>query len=173
MVGEVENTGDVATEFTKVTGTFYGESDQVITTATGYATLDLLLPGRKSPFTIMLLQEEGAMDVVRYELAVEYWESEQTKESTLEILSSAQSTDALDYLHVTGEIKNTGTTTADDLIVIATFYDSTGTVVGRNWEFTAPSDLPSGETGTFDVELIYPEQIAKIASYSLTAEAEN
>lgn len=173
VVGEVENTGDVATKYTKVSATFYDGSSQLIGTSTGYATLDLLLPGRTSPFVIMLTQEEGAMDVASYELSVSFTESDETKEQALEILSSSQSTDVFDYLHVTGEIKNTGTTTADDVIVIATFYDSTGTVVGRDWEWTSPSDLPAGETGTFDVELIYDSQIAKVASYSLTAEAEN
>ena len=173
VVGEVENTGDIATEFTKVTATFYGASDQVIGTRTGYATIDVLLPGRKSPFAIILEPEEGAMDVNRYELNVEYWEYDETKEEGLEILSSEQSIDVLDYLHVTGEIKNTGTATAQDVTVIATFYDSTGTVVGRNWEWASDSDLGAGETGTFDVELIHQEQIPKVASYSLTAEAEN
>ena len=33
--------------------------------------------------------------------------------------------------------------------------------------------MAAGETGTFDIELIYPSQIAMVASFSLTAEAEN
>ena len=173
VVGEVENAGDIATEFTKVSATFYDDSVHLIGTRTGYATLDVLLPGRKSPFAVILEPEEGAMDVNRYELSVEYLEYDETKEQALEILSSEQSVDVLDYLHVTGEIKNTGATTAQDVIVIATFYDSTGTVVGRNWEWASPSDIGADQTATFDVELIHSEQIAKVASYSLTAEAEN
>ena len=55
--------------------------------------------------------------------------------------------------------------------VNATFYDSTETIVGRSWENTDPEKLASGETGTFDITLIYSEQIAKVASYSLTTES--
>ena len=158
VVGEVENTGDVATEFTKVIATFYDSQDQIIGNKTGYATLDVLLPGRKSLFNILLLPEDGAMDVSRYTLTVAFSEYDETKPQGLEILSSEQSIDVMDYLHVTGEIKNTASTTATDVYVSATFYDSTGTVIGRNWELTAPSDLAAGETGTFDIELIYPHR---------------
>jgi len=133
----------------------------------------VLLPERKSLFNILLLQEDGAMDVSRYTLTVAYSEYNETKPQGLEILSSEQSTDVLDYLHVTGEIKNTASTTATAVYVSATFYDSTGTVIGRDWEWVAPSDLAAGETRTVDIELIYPSQIALVASYSLTAEAEN
>ena len=171
VVGEVENTGDVATEFTKVNATFYDSENEVITTKVGYAEVDVLLPGKKSPFYVMLMEYDGSLDVESYELTVLWNESEETKEQVLEITSSSQSTDILDSLHVTGEIKNTGSTTATEVIVFATFYDSTGTVVGRSWEYAEPEDLASGQTGTFDVTLIYEEQIAKVASYSLTAES--
>ena len=172
IVGEVENTGDVATEFTKVNATYYNSENQVITTSVGYSTLDVLIPGRKSPFTIMLFEEDGAFDVQNYTLSISWREHEEGKPLGLEILSSSQHVDALDFLHVTGEVKNTGTATATSVMVCATFYDSTGTVVGRDWEDADPSDLAPNQTGTFDVELIYSQQIAKVASYSLTAESE-
>lgn len=172
IVGEVENTGDVATKFTKVNATYYDSEDQIITTKIGYATLDILPPGRKSPFYVMLLEDDGALDVDDYSLTVSWSDSEEDKELGLEILSSSSNTDALDFLHITGEIKNTGSATANEVYVCATFYDSDGTVVGRNWEYAEPETLSPDQTGTFDVTLIYSEQVAKVASYSLTAESE-
>jgi hypothetical protein len=171
VVGEVENTGDTSTEFTKVTATFYDSEDQIVATKIGYATLDILPPGRKSPFYIMLLEDDGALDVDDYSLTASWSEADEEKEHGLEILSSSTDTDALDFLHVTGEIKNTGSATANEVMVSATFYDSEGTVVGRSWEYAEPEDLSPDQTGTFDVDLIYSEQIAKVASYSLTAES--
>ena len=173
VVGELENTGDVATQFTKVNATFYNSENQVIASRVGYSTLDVLLPGRKSPFTVMLLDEDGALDVNNYTVSVSWSAYEQEKPIGLEILSSADAVDFLDCLHVTGEIKNIGTQDATSVMVVATFYDSTGTVVGRTWENAEPSDLAPNQTGTFDVELIYAEQIEKVATYSLTAESEN
>jgi hypothetical protein len=172
IVGEVENTGDVSTEFTKVTATLYDSEDAVIDTTVGYATLDILPPGRKSPFYIMILEDDGALDVDHYSLTVSWSDADEEKESVLEILSSSSDTDALDFLHVTGEIKNTGSATANEVMVSATFYDSEGTVVGRDWEYAEPENLSPDQTGTFDVELIYSGQIAKVASYSLTAESQ-
>jgi len=171
IVGEVENTGDVATEFTKVNATFYDSEDEVIDTKIGYATLDILLPGRKSPFYIMLLEDDGSLNVDDYSLTVAWDDNEEGKEQGLEILSSSDHTDAGDYLHVTGEIKNIGSTTANDVIVYATFYDSTGTVIARDSENVEPENLSPDQTGTFDITLIYAEQIAQVASYSLTAES--
>ncbi|MFA5364436.1 MAG: FxLYD domain-containing protein [Candidatus Bathyarchaeia archaeon] len=151
----------------------YDSNDQVITTAIGYSTLDILLPGRKSPFTILLLETEGALNVDDYSLTISWTDSDETKQQGLEILSSSQSVDSLDFMHVTGEIKNIGTSTATSVIVSVTFYDSTGTVVGRDWEYAEPQDLSPNQTGAYDVELIYDTQIAKVSTYSLTAEAEN
>lgn len=173
IVGEVENTGDVATEFTKVTATFYDAEDQVLDTKVGYATLDILLPGRKSPFYVMMFEDDGSLDVDDYSLTVSWDDYEEGKEIGLEIISSDDQMDAVDWLHVTGEIKNIGTETATEVIVCATFYDSEGTVIGRDTEDVDPTTLSPEGIGTFDITLIYPELIEQVASYSLTAESEN
>lgn len=173
IIGEVENTGDVATEFTKVNATLYDADDQVIDTKVGYATLDILLPGRKSPFYIMMFEDDGSLDVDDYSLTISWDDYEEGKEEGLEIISSDDHIDALDFLHVTGEVKNIGSETATEVIVCATFYDSEGTVVGRDTQDVEPTTLSPDQTGTFDITLIYPEQIEQVASYSLAAEAEN
>ncbi|HDQ06954.1 MAG TPA: hypothetical protein ENN36_09600 [Candidatus Bathyarchaeota archaeon] len=172
IVGEVENTGDMATEFTKVNATFYDAEDQIIDTRIGYATLDVLLPGRKSPFYVMLFEDDMSLAVDDYSLTVSWKDREAGKEEGLEILSFSDHMDDWDFLHVTGEIRNTGSTTATDVKVHATFYDSEGTVVGRNEESAEPTTLSPDQTGTFDIQLIYAHQIEKVASYSLTAESE-
>jgi hypothetical protein len=173
VVGEVENTGDTATEFIKVTATFYDSSNQVIATKTGYASLDVLLPGRKSPFAVLLFEEDNSLDVHSYTLTVSWSDYEGDKPLGLEIVSYSDYVDALDFLHVTGEIKNQGSSNANSVIAITTFYDASGTVVGKEWNDVDPSDLSPNQTGTFDIELIYPEQAAKVASYTVTAESED
>ena len=172
IVGEVQNTGDTSTEFTKVTATLYDSEDTVIDTAVGYATLDILPPGRKSPFYVMILEDDGSLDVDHYSLTVSWSDADEEKEQALEILSSSSHIGGGDYFHVTGEIKNIGSATANEVIISATFYDSDGTVVGRDWEYAEPENLSPDQTGTFDVTLIYSEQIAKVASYSLSAESQ-
>jgi hypothetical protein len=143
VVGEVENTGDMATQFTKVTATFYNSSNQVVAVETGYTEIDVLLPGRKSPFDIMLSESDGSLKVYNYSLTVSWDNYAAGKPLALQILSNSSRIDELGYMHVLGEIKNTGSLTARFTKAIATFYDANGTVVGEASSYTEPSDINS------------------------------
>jgi hypothetical protein len=171
VVGEVENIGDMATDFTKVTATFYDSSNQVIDSDYGYADLDVLLPDRKSPFSILFLESQGSLNVHNYTLSVSWDDQPAGKTEGIEILSSSDYIDGSNHMHVTGEVKNQGTLNANFTKVFVTFYDSQGTVVGTDYDYTEPTHLTPQETATYDVELIYAQQVAKVASYSLTAES--
>lgn len=171
VVGEVENIGDMATRFTKITATFYNSSNQVIGSEYGYADLDVLLPGRKSSFDILFDESDGSLNVHNYTLAVSWDNYAAGKPLGIEILSSSNYIDGYGYMHVIGEVRNQGTLNANFTQVFATFYDSSGTVVGTDWDFTDPTHLTPNEIGAFDVELIYTQQVIKVASYSLTAES--
>jgi hypothetical protein len=171
VVGEVENTGDMATQFTKVTATFYNSSNQVVAVETGYTEIDVLLPGRKSPFSIMLLKSSGSLEVYNYSLTVSWDNYAAGKPLALQFLSNSSTIDGRGHMHVLGEIKNTGSLTARFTKVIATFYDANGTVVGEEWDYTEPSDISPNQTAAFDIELIYTQQVMKVASYTLTAES--
>lgn len=171
VVGEVENTGDMATKFTKVTATFYNSLNQVIAMEYGYASLDILLPGRKSPFSVMLHEWDGSLNVHNYTLSVSWDNYAAGKALGLEILSSSNYTDEYGNFHVTGEIENQGTLEARYAKAFVTFYDSDGVVVGEDSDFTDPTHIPPSEKGAFDVELIYDQQVMKVASYSLSAES--
>jgi hypothetical protein len=54
VVGEVQNAGSGAEDFVQVTATFYDSSNTVIAVEYTYTTLSVILPGRKSPFEIIL-----------------------------------------------------------------------------------------------------------------------
>ncbi len=171
VVGEVENTGDMATKFTKITATFFDSSNQVIAIKSGYSELDVLLPGRKSPFKILLTEGAGALNVHNYTLNVSWTNYAAGMALGLEILSNSSYIDEFGWMHVTGIIKNRGAIGASYVKVIATFYDSEGIVVGEDFAYAEPSYLSPNQTGTFDIELIYTQQVIKVARYSLTAES--
>ena len=171
VVGEVENIGDIATDFTKVTATFYDSSNQVIDSDYGYADLDVLLPNRKSPFSILFLESQGSLNVHNYTLSISWDNQPAGKAEGIEILSSSDYIDEYNHMHVIGEVKNQGTLNANFTKVFVTFYDSQKTVVGTDYDYTEPTHLTPQETATYDVELIYAQQVAKVASYSLTAES--
>lgn len=171
VVGEVENVGDMPTTFTKITATFYNASNEIVAIEDGYTALDVLLPGRKSPFSISLLESQGSLKVHNYSLSVSWNNFPQGKIQALVFLTNSSTINGMNYMHVIGVIKNMGTLTSRYTKVIATFYDSSGVVVGEGWDYTEPSNIPPNGTATFDVELIYPQQVMKVASYSLTTES--
>ena len=171
IVGEVENIGDVATKSTKVTAIFYNLSNNVIAVEDGHTSLNILLPGRKTSFAVMLNEMAGSFNVQNYTLSVSWKNYVPGKTLGLEILSTNEYVDEYGNFHVIGEIENQGTTEARFVRAFVTFYDSQGAVIGIDWDLTEPLDLVPLSKGKFDLELIYEQQVTKIATWELSAES--
>lgn len=168
--GEVENVGDTPASFVKVTATFYDSGDTVVATSFTYAMLDVLLPGRKSPFEVLLVDTTQAAKVHRYSLGVTFSTTSPIPIG-LEILSNSSYIDEAGYMHVVGEIKNIEIGTATYVKVMATFYNSTGNVVATAFTYSDPSDIDPGQKAPFEVLLIYTNRVLLVATYALTAES--
>jgi hypothetical protein len=88
---------------------------------------------------------------------------------TVSILSNSSHIDSAGILHVVGEVYNDmAPNTANDVEVIATFYDSSDNVVGANSTFTKPISIASGEKAPFDLRLSSASiPVLKIDHYDL------
>ena len=95
---------------------------------------------------------------------------DQTSQS-LKVLSSSKFIDATGALNVVGEVQNTNTTkTFNSVQVFATFYDSSGKVVGESGTDTHPTDLNPGMKGPFSIYLdntMSSIPLKNIANYTL------
>jgi hypothetical protein len=171
VVGELTNRGNVPTRFSKVNAIFYNASREVVSVQFGYSDLDVLLPNRKSPFSILLLESEGSLKVYNYTLTVSWDDYPSGMPIGLEILSNYTSIDTYGWMHVTGEIKNTGTTMSNYTQVFATFYDANGTVVATEFTYVDPDPLMPSQTTAFELILTDTDQVQKVANYRLTAES--
>jgi len=169
VVGEVENVGDVALNFVKITATFYDESETVVGTDFTFTELDSLLAGRKSPFDLFLLDTTQSMKVDHYSLAVTYLVTS-PKPIGLEILSSSSYIDGIGWMHIVGEIKNIGTVKATYVKIVATCYDEMGKVVSADFTFSDPSDINPAQRAPFEI-LIEAERASFVSSYELSAES--
>ncbi len=109
VVGEVQNVGDQAVKYVRITATFYDSSDAVVDTSFTYSSLDVILAGRKSPFSITLLDTIQSAKVDHYSLSVSSFSTTVTIEEGLEILSHNSYTGALGWMHIVGEIENVAT----------------------------------------------------------------
>ena len=70
VIGEVENTSPDAQEFIKVTSSFYDSSNKIVGTSFAYTDVDVLRPGEKSPFDIILHNKDQSKKVSSYKLAI-------------------------------------------------------------------------------------------------------
>jgi hypothetical protein len=91
---------------------------------------------------------------------------------TVSILSNSSHIDSAGILHVVREVYNDmAPNTANDVEVIATFYDSSDKVVGANSTFTKPISIASGEKAPFDLRLTSASiPVLNIDHYDLTVD---
>jgi len=171
IVGEVENTGDVAVTWVEIEATFYDVNNTMLATEDSYMTLNTLNPGRKSPFDITLMNEVLAAKVNNYSLTVLSSSVTSSKPIGLEIPSHTSSIDEWGWMTISGDIKNIGTITATFVKIVATCYDTGGNVVDYGWTYSQPTDIQPNLTIPFEITLYDTERLPYIASYALEAES--
>ena len=171
IAGEVQNSGDTPTRFTKISVTYYDSGNNVVGTSFGYADVDVLLPNTKSPFDVLFTDTKSAAKADHVNLTVTWSDYVTGKPYGLQVLSQNSSFDDMGYMHIKGEVKNVGKQTATNVEVIGTFYDSNGKVVGAETNDTSPTTLAPDQVGSYDIRLIYHQQVTKVASYSIIVQS--
>lgn len=169
IVGEVQNVGDQAVDFVRIQATFYDSNDTVVETAFTYSELDVILPGRKSPFDITLWDESQSSKVDHYSLSVTFSTTVSMQQS-LRILSHSSYIDVLGWLNIVGEVENIATGGATSVKVIATCYDESGTVINIGFSYTNPSEIEAAQKAPFDI-IIYDNNPELVSNYELTVES--
>lgn len=173
VYGEVKNTGDEAATNVYLKITFYDSSNAVLDEGEVSIKADVLLPGRKAPFGVLAGVEGTKVNSYKVEL-MDLTMSADNLPIGLEIVSSsAEVKTAYQSVMLNGQVKNSGTQTANYVKVIVTLYDGpsgTGNVVGAASASTDPSSLNSGQTGTFQTGI--PVGSGKsYVSYVITAQS--
>jgi len=174
VVGEVQN---VATENIEVeiVPVFYDEGGTVIEAEPLHGSvkpLEILAPGQKSPFEMMILDEVASRKVVDYELLVE--STVTTKEPCkLGFPNHSSYVSIIDIFEVVGEVENMGAENVERVKILATFYNETGTVIGADFCYAEIDTLVSGQKSPFGVSN-YPrkEITGNVRSYGLCARGE-
>jgi hypothetical protein len=168
VVGEVKNIGEQAVNLVQLTATFYQSDDTLITDRIALTMLNTILVDRKSPFDITLLDLIESSKVHHYTITLTY-SNTTTDSEGLEILSHNSQQNNSGYF-ITGEIKNIGNEKAQNVKVIATYYNN-GNVVAANITLLDPihSDLEPNQTLPFTISMTDGNIISHIESYELTA----
>jgi len=145
IVGEVQNNSDTAIGFVKIVATLYDDASNVVGTDFTYTELDVIPAGGRSPFVTGTDEYEG---VTQYKLQTQGSPANLPRED-LVILSHSHYEDA-GWLHVRGEVQNTGDTPAEFVKVVITLYDAAGNVIGTDFTYTDLDAVPAGGTSPFE-----------------------
>jgi hypothetical protein len=182
VVGEVQNVGPNIIDNVGVVATFYASDGTPIAGDSARSLTTQILPQQKAPFYIIIPTYDSNTGMSWDLQSVDYLtvlvnRAEPTESSQyqgLEISSHESSTDEYGNYMVTGVVKNTGTQSTSQATVVATFYNSTGSVVAVGISYLTPSSIAPGSTASFT---IYPNAYLAVAgevsSYSLLIQTQN
>jgi len=158
IVGEIQNVGSNIIDNASVEGTAYDSGENVLATAQGLAFVFHTLPGQKAPFYIDFTPASNSTENLNWVSAVS---------SVSVSVTSVTDTSVAQYsglaipfggsvgfiinntYRVVGYVNNTGSETAGDVWVVATFYNVAGTVVSLNYTSFLTNTLAPGAEVAF------------------------
>jgi hypothetical protein len=178
IVGEVRNDLSDVVQFVQIVGRFYDSSGLLIDTDFTYTDLDLLRPGEKSPFRLIISDESVAQRIDNYTLGVN-WDpvfadpSAVAAATVLTIQEGEQRINDLGWYEIVGEVVNGGTDDTEFVKVVATFYDETGRVIDTDFTYTDPTDVPAGQSAPFELTVNDEDISDDIESVKLSAQSQD
>ena len=178
VVGEVENVGSNTIGNINVTGTAFSSTEQELAITATQAFVYDMLPGQKAPFYLDFTAASSATDDLSWVSSVS---------SVSVTVTSVTDTNTTQYTGLTipygtspylpgngsyivvGTIVNNGTQVAQDPWVVATFYNSSGTVIGLNYtDYLTSSMAPGGAIRFYATPADDTSQLtSEIANYTL------
>jgi hypothetical protein len=168
IVGEIQNVGDQTVIDVEISPTYYNAEDAVIGNAniSGLGvSLNVLHPGRKSPFSYTLLDNASQLELASHSLAiVDFTPYEfSTDRQKLNITSHSSSIVEGDVV-ISGEVELIGGSSTSLVKVLATCYDENGTVVNMGGH--SAIHIEAGQPAAFEINI--DENVPLITSYELT-----
>lgn len=167
VVGEVENIGTNNTEQNQVTVTFVDTEGNPTVSASTYSYLDIISPGQRSPFEIVF---SSSPNVTNYKIELSWQIATRVPYSGIEVIGDSLQLVEKNWGQLVGEVKNNGNQEANRVIIVATFYDKLGRIIGAG--FTKAKILPikPGETSSFTL-VVNPTVALNTETYLLQVES--
>jgi len=170
IVGEIINNLEVPLNQINVHVTLLDEDGDLIATKETSSLVNIIMPGMKSPFDLVLTNNE-AKKTKSYSLELDYKVST-PKNQVIDITESELSRDNYNNLIITGTVINRGDITANTVAVIATLYDKEGNVAAVSRVHPEPDYLRVDDSAFFVVPISDKIQTSGINDYTLIAESE-
>jgi hypothetical protein len=181
VIGEVQNVGSTVIANVSLTGTI--TSDLVTAQGSCFVWANYLLPGQKAPFYMEFYTESTGTSwtsVTKSDILLSVYgapETSQYQYQDVQIVSSQATPTTTGEYWVTAQLQNNGTQTAQNIVVVATFFNSEGNPVGSGY-IDPISTLAAGATTTikvpcWDLNQTVVDSTHKITAYSLLVQVES
>jgi hypothetical protein len=170
VVGEVWNRTSAKREFIRVTATFFNGTTE-LGSAEGYAYLERLVPGMRSPFLVEFHHASISVGTTAYSLAVDPGMGITVQ--PVGGLRAVQGTTTVSggEITYTGTIHNPNDFAVDLVDANITLYNSAGEVIDVWWSYTTPDTIPARGSGTYEVVFFEPlEGAASIHRVSVVSQ---
>jgi hypothetical protein len=165
VIGEVKNTGDQSVENITLKVSLYDSNHQTIKVLEEPTEVQVLLPERKSPFSIYFNNQTLAPLVSTCEASIIHYDESAGKPTGLEIVWHG-----FDNTSIYGQIRNPESSTANSVAVWATFYDTNLQVVDVSYD-GGIAFLTSHSDEQFEIMFPSLDIFERAKYYSLTAES--
>lgn len=172
IIGEIQNSGTVNIDGFQINPTFYDPGGNIID-PDGPIHLggspDLLAPGEKGPFTLVLLDETTSQEATSYKLELRFKDT-QRQPLDLNVLNENSYIDSRGGYTILGEIENADGRTIDLVHIYATFYNQHRRVVAVDRTSSMFDRLIPKQRSPFRIN-IKPDVVNRgLATYSLHTE---
>ncbi len=153
IVGEVRNDTGRNVRFVRVVANLYDSGNRLIGTDFTYTSMDILRPGQRSPFTVIVLSPPSNFH--HYTLQLEWDATTDESLGGLTLLSSGERAAGFgDARFIFGEVRNDSGGPVRFVEIVATLYDAAGKVVGASLTFTSLENIPAGGTSAFEMAVL-------------------
>jgi hypothetical protein len=157
IVGEVKNNSPIdSMSNVKIVSTFYDSSGKIVDTDFTYTNVDVLRPGEKASFNIILNDADQSQKIDSYKLSVSADKTEALPAALKLSVGERHLDDNTGTYHIVGEVTNQGSGKATFVKVSGAFYNSSNAIVAADFTYTGPQDLEPGQTAPFKIEVDTP-----------------
>lgn len=169
VVGEVRNDTGQTVEFVNIVGTYTDSAGNFLATADTYTTLNILAAGDISPFDLLLTSPPAG--IAQYTLQMQWEPASDTAFQGITLVGTPQvNVDSIGFTHISGQVRNDGSSAAKFVQIIATFYAADGTVVGTDYTFASLDTIQPGQTSPYE---LISQPVRPYATYRLQVQAQS
>jgi hypothetical protein len=171
VFGELKNIGNKSVTNVTIGATFFDSEGKIINEYKRSAELRTINPGFVSPFEILFIDQKNVDKIKDFKLYVNGTEA-RTQPVDLQIKIDSSRQDILGFNYINGVIFNSGPTSANNSIAIATLYDMGGRVIAIGRGLAEPKDISSNSGASFGLAIVDKLQTPKGDRYSVVADSD-